>query len=127
MRIGTIILIVLLGTLVVIVVFFPSVQGLWFRLNSREVTINLQGASVVDSSDGTRKIRIVNVAGKDAIPAILEPRFLTDSQASDQMSPEEFVLGLSINDDSRAYPLRILSRHEIVNDVVGGVPVAVTW
>jgi len=38
----------------------------------------------------------------------------------------EPVIGLTIGDDSRAYPLRILMWHEIVNDVVGGVPVAVT-
>ncbi len=43
------------------------------------------------------------------------------------MRPEELVLGLSINGDHRAYSLPFLSSHEIVNDTVGGVPVAVTW
>ena len=43
------------------------------------------------------------------------------------MEPDEHVLGLSINGDHRAYSLRMLSSHEIVNDVVGGVPVAATW
>jgi hypothetical protein len=37
------------------------------------------------------------------------------------------VIGLEINGESRAYPLRILSAHEIVNDKVGGKPVAVTY
>jgi len=37
------------------------------------------------------------------------------------------VIGLSINGDHRAYPINILSTHEIVNDVVGGQLVAVTW
>ena len=39
----------------------------------------------------------------------------------------EPVIGLVINGDARAYPLRILIWHEIVNDVVGGVPVAITY
>ncbi len=39
----------------------------------------------------------------------------------------ELVLGLNINGDIRAYPLQILVWHEIVNDEVGGVPVAVTY
>ena len=39
----------------------------------------------------------------------------------------EPAIGLTIGDDSRAYPLRILMWHEIVNDLVGGVPVAVTF
>ena len=43
------------------------------------------------------------------------------------MKSNELVLGLSINGDSRAYPIPMLSSHEIVNDVVGGEPVAVTW
>ena len=43
------------------------------------------------------------------------------------MDGDEQVLGLSIDGDSRAYPIKMLSRHEIVNDVVGGKPVAVTW
>ncbi len=43
------------------------------------------------------------------------------------MTPTELVLGLSIDGDHRAYPLNLLSRHEIVNDTVGGEPVAVTW
>ena len=43
------------------------------------------------------------------------------------MQANERVIGLSIDGDSRAYPLNMLSRHEIVNDTVGGVPVAVTW
>ena len=41
--------------------------------------------------------------------------------------PKEYVLGLVLNDKARAYPFSVLSRHEIVNDKVGGIPIAVTW
>jgi hypothetical protein len=37
------------------------------------------------------------------------------------------VLALIFNDDARAYPVREMAYHHIVNDVVGGVPVAVTY
>ncbi len=37
------------------------------------------------------------------------------------------VVGLRINGDARAYPIRILQWHEVINDEVGGVPVAVTY
>ena len=43
------------------------------------------------------------------------------------MDDDEQVLGVSINGESRAYSIPMLSRHEIVNDVIGGVPIAVTW
>jgi len=62
----------------------------------------------------------------DSIPAIDEPKFDTTVNATD-MEADERVIGLSINGDHRAYPINILSTHEIVNDVVGGQPVAVTW
>ena len=74
-----------------------------------------------------RSVRIITVLPKDAIPAIMDPEFVTGDEAEDQMSPTERVLGLSINGDHRAYSVPALSSHEVVNDVVGGVPVAVTW
>ncbi len=44
-----------------------------------------------------------------------------------ELDPEERVIGVIINGDARAYPIPILSNHEIVNDIVGGEPVAITW
>lgn len=70
---------------------------------------------------------IITVLGKDGIPAILDPVFLTAQEAQIDMWDGEKVLGVSIDGDSKAYPLNMLSRHEIVNDSVGGKPVAVTW
>ena len=43
------------------------------------------------------------------------------------MASQELVIGVSIDGDTRAYPINVLSRHEIVNDVVGGTPLAVTY
>ncbi len=72
-------------------------------------------------------LEIVTVLSKDAIRAIDQPLFVSQEEASPWMRPEELVIGLSINGDSRAYPINLLSRHEIVNDTVGGMPIAVTW
>ena len=44
-----------------------------------------------------------------------------------ELPDREPVIGLVINGDARAYPLRIMMWHEIANDVVGGVPVTVTY
>ena len=70
---------------------------------------------------------IITVLGYDAIPAILEPKIVNIEEADEWMVPSEQVIGLSINGDHRAYSIPMLSRHEIVNDTVGGKPVAVTW
>src|SRR6266851_6427232 len=62
----------------------------------------------------------------DGIPAIDHPRFLRPAQVN-FLSADEPVLALQIGADARAYPVQILIWHEIVNDTVGGVPVAVTY
>lgn len=63
----------------------------------------------------------------DGIPPIDRPRFVTPVAAESWLKPQEPVLALTIGSDARAYPLQILTWHEIVNDVVGGKPVAVTF
>ncbi|MDP6874750.1 MAG: DUF3179 domain-containing protein [Alphaproteobacteria bacterium] len=63
---------------------------------------------------------------KDRIPSIDDPRYLAVAEA-EKYAATEPVVGLTINGKSRAYPLSILIWHEIVNDVIDGVPVAVTF
>lgn len=64
---------------------------------------------------------------KDGIPAIDHPKFVSVQEADAWLKPVEPVILLQIGTDPRAYPLQILIWHEIVNDVVGNVPVAVTF
>ena len=64
---------------------------------------------------------------RDAIPTIDDPAFESVSDAHTWMDGRAPVIALEIDDDARAYPLSILLWHEIVNDVVGGRPVLVTF
>ena len=73
-----------------------------------------------------RPDEIVTVLPKDAIPAILKPAF-GDLKSAVWLGGRDLIVGVEIGGDSRAYPVAILSRHEIVNDTVGGQPIAVTW
>ena len=72
-------------------------------------------------------LEIVTLLGFDAIPAVLDPEFVDAAQADEWLEDDDLIIGVSINGDSRAYSVPMLSAHEIVNDVVGGEPVAVTW
>lgn len=85
--------------------------------------------SAVEVAEPTRTFEIITLLSKDAIPAILEDRvaFLTGAEAEAQMAPSDLVIGVSIGDDHRAYSTAQLSSHEVVNDTIGGIPVAVTW
>lgn len=62
----------------------------------------------------------------DGIPSIDDPTFLRPAEV-DFLGETEPVLAVDIDGDVRAYPVQILMWHEIVNDTVGGVPVAVTY
>jgi hypothetical protein len=121
--------------LLVLVLFVPSIRGGLSRgltkLTSRSETISVpSGAdSLIEVADNgvEQELDLVTLLGFDAIPAILDPQFVSAEQAEGQMEPQELVLGLSIDGDARAYSIPMLSAHEIVNDEVGGVPVAITW
>ena len=63
---------------------------------------------------------------KDGIPSIDKPLFKLVADEH-QLAPNEPVIGVEIAGDARAYPLRILIWHEIVNDTVAGMPIAVTF
>ncbi len=63
---------------------------------------------------------------RDGIPAIDAPRFVPAASAR-ELKPTDRVLGLRLEGEARAYPVAILNWHEVVNDVLGGVPVAVTY
>ena len=63
---------------------------------------------------------------KDGIPAIDNPKFAKIGEI-ENIGANEPVIGLEINGDARAYPLSVLMWHEIANDIVGGMPVAVTY
>ncbi|MDP7550381.1 MAG: DUF3179 domain-containing (seleno)protein [Acidimicrobiales bacterium] len=62
----------------------------------------------------------------DGIPPLDTPRFVT-AQIVDFLRLNEPVLALSVGGESRAYPIQIMTWHEIVNDTVGGIPVSVTY
>ena len=134
MSISRLLLMAAVGFLV-LVLFVPSIRGGLSRAlatlgSSSETIIVPSGPNdltgVVDMEEG-RALKLVTLLGFDAIPAILDPEFVTAEQAMGQLKPDELVLGLSINGDTRAYSVPLLSAHEIVNDEVGGVPVAITW
>jgi hypothetical protein len=63
----------------------------------------------------------------DGIPALDDPQFVSVTEADAYLADNEAVVVLDIDGDARAYPVQILIWHEIVNDVVGGVPVAITY
>ena len=64
---------------------------------------------------------------RDGIPPLDRPNFTIPELASEWLADQEPVIALEVNGQAKAYPLQTITWHEIVNDTVGGVPVAVTF
>ncbi|RMD67919.1 DUF3179 domain-containing protein, partial [Candidatus Pacearchaeota archaeon] len=64
---------------------------------------------------------------KDGIPSIDSPKFVSADEADKWLDDDELVLALSYKGVNRVYPLQIMVWHEIVNDVVAGDPILVTY
>jgi hypothetical protein len=81
-------------------------------------------------ADVPHTIRIEEIAwggvAVDGIPALDNPTMIAAAKA-DYLNADDPVFGVEINGDARAYPLRIANWHEMVNDVVGGVPVSLAY
>ena len=116
-------LIPLLALLVIVAVGVPV--GLVFAGGGED---DASGNAKATESGGGSKIDpddFMDVTSPDSIPAIDEPKFVPPDEAD--VPKQEPVLAIDVNGDRRAYPLRIMVWHEIVNDEVGGEPVAVTY
>ena len=81
----------------------------------------LEGAITVDPTE-----IVWGGVDPDGIPDIRDPKMLTPDEA-DFLDEDDRVFGVSINGDTRAYPLRIINAHEMVNDTVGGEPISLAW
>ena len=79
---------------------------------------------------GKMRIRLEEITWggvrKDGIPSLDKPK-LTSAANATYMRGSDLVFGVSINGDARAYPLRIMGWHEMFNETIGGVPVALAY
>ncbi len=68
---------------------------------------------------------LIQYRAKDAKQAILEPTLLPRSEV--KLAGGTKVIGVFVNGEAVAYPLFVLSNHQVVNDEVGGTPISASW
>ena len=134
---GALPLLIVLAIVLTFVVFFLRRTGVF----SETVTLRADQIGLAPTptgegdaaSEGTAlaadevTLEIVTLLPKDAIPAIFDPSFLTVAEADEFLRPDDLVMGVEIDGEARAYGVPFLSSHEVVNDVVGGRAITVTW
>lgn len=121
MSVGRAVALIVTGTVVGIVFF-----GLLDRLNAppqvrgddraRPLELAIADANPAD---------IVSVLPRDGIAAIFEAKTVQADEA--ELKDEDRIVGVEVGGEARAYPINVLSAHEVANDEAAGVPFAVTW
>lgn len=64
---------------------------------------------------------------RDGIPALTDPAFISAAEADEKLKPSDLVIGVEFGGVAKAYPVGILTWHEVINDTVGDKPVMVSW
>ena len=90
--------------------------------------VQYHGASSFDLGNAIIPANEIRSGGppKDGIPALTDPQSVAAEEAA-YLKLGDRVVGVVVGEDSRAYPLKILNHHEVVNDRLGGIPIAVTY
>ncbi len=88
---------------------------------ARYALLFTEGEPLIDPTE------LIDAASFDGIPSIDDPVTISKQRADAVLAETEQVMLVEHGGQARAYPVRSLIRHEIVNDTVGGLPVAVTW
>jgi hypothetical protein len=98
----------------------PAPDGLRSEV-AREALTRTDGEPLIDPAE------LRDAAGYDGIPSIDAPVAISRTKADEELTATEQVMLVRHEGQSRAYPVRSLIQHEIVNDEIAGLPVAVTW
>ena len=66
---------------------------------------------------------------RDAFPVFDNPAMLTaeEAEASQAIFPRDAVIGVSHGSEAKAYPITVMGYHELGNDTIDGIPIAVAW
>ena len=106
----------------------PSEQNVIAESRPRQIPAG-RGQKPFDVTRHTIPVDKIQSGGppRDGIPALVDPEFLAAEQGRHNLAGGDRVLGIFLGGEAKAYPIRILNWHELVNDKVGGRAMLVTW
>uniref|UniRef100_UPI0026285860 DUF3179 domain-containing protein n=1 Tax=uncultured Gimesia sp. TaxID=1678688 RepID=UPI0026285860 len=94
--------------------------GRWWQSNVADSEFNTEGLILAESEIHNGGVP------KDGIPALTDPEFISVADAA-FMQPGDRLAGVVFEGQARAYPLKIMDLHEVVNDKIGKTSFAVTY
>lgn len=122
----------LISASVLIVVIWAAMAG-FLGSRARETVVDISKITSVNRDVPGQKSTIdaerlrQGCYGKDCIPSIDNPKFISADQGSGYLKDDDVVFGIDLNGIVRAYPQKILNWHEVVNDTIDGQPVVISF
>lgn len=104
---------------------FMCLSMLFVDMQSQTELFQANGFDYTDSSVPPEEIK-AGGPGRDGIPSIDYPQFVAANKARYMMTTDR-VLAVEVNGIAKAYPVKILNYHEVVNDTIGGQAVVITY
>ena len=106
-----------------------SLESTFNRLGTNTERANIPLEEVLSGGPPPQGIPALGFSGdwQEVASASNAPTFVSQDEAEGWLEPQEPVALLSLQGDAKIYPLQILTWHEIVNDTLSGVPVAVSF
>ena len=94
--------------------------------------VNAQSEGPISQIPSVPGVETGKFAPQQVVPPfqpITEAPLMLADEVSEEVLDSELVLGLTLNGESRAYPINMLTgpSREIINDTIGGIPIAATW
>ncbi len=117
----------LLGIALVLVVWGVFAMGTPGAPEVKEIPDG--GGGVFDVTLHNIPLREIEAGGppKDGIPALTDPSFVSAKEANKFLQSWDRVLGVEHRGVAKAYPIKILDWHEVVNDTIADRPLALSW
>jgi len=109
---------------------FPHIS---YRIGIAVLALSLlgffgEGPNGFDLSQHSVPLEDIRSGGppRDGIPAIINPHFVSVEDAT-FLQKHDRILGIQGKEESKAYPIKIMNWHEIVNDSLEGSPIVITY
>ena len=119
----------LVRTLGVLFVVILVLLGIGFSLFTLMYTNNTEKLVLpqIDAEGKDAAIPIIQDVPRDAIPPLNSPEYESSLEAERWIQNDDIVLGVEFAGDARAYPIKIMNWHEIVNETIGGRKIVITY
>ncbi len=85
------------------------------------------GSRTKDDLEKEYRSASMRAVPRDAFPVLFNPSMGSVADGDKLIRPNEWVIGIAMGSEAKAYPVAVMGFHELINDTLGGHPITVCW